>query len=120
MSQHYVNTELNGEDIVVQIGWDRPLSGFFMNVIQPFNPPEDFDWEGDLSDCEDKYIYSNLEDSQLKFGFSNDTRYFKEKLAHLKIDMPNQIFEIVKKDREYNVGNSVKSYNIVDGSLCSI
>ncbi len=118
MSQHYVSTQRDGENIEILLGWDRPLSGFFMVVSQQLEPACDCDPDGDLiSGCEVKYFYSNLGDPELKHGFSNDPFYFKKKLVELNIEMPDEIFNIMLQDGLNNVGNAVRCYDLTDNVL---
>lgn len=114
MSQHYVNTVINGETITVMLGWDRPLSGYFMVVMKPF---EMVDEETGETYSDEEYLYSNLNDSELKYGLSKKPRYFLAKLKEFNIDMPDEIFSIIEDDGKRNVGNLVKSYDLVDGAL---
>lgn len=113
MSQHYVYTELNGEKIIVLLGWDRPLSGYFMVVIKPI---EKIDEDGE-SYTEDEYLYSNLEDRNLSFGLSQEPEYFKEILTKMAIVIPDEAFQIITNDGRLDVGNDVNFYDVVNGSL---
>lgn len=110
MSQHFVNTKLNGEKIVVLLGWDRPLSGYFMVVTKPF---ERTDHEGETYPDEE-YLYSNLKDPNLKFGVSRQLEYFKKKLTEIAISIPDEIFHIIINDGKLNMGNDVHCYDVVN------
>jgi len=113
MSQHYVYTQLDGEKVVVMLGWDRPLSGYFMVVIRPF---EHTDEDGETYPDEE-YLYSNIEDPNLRLGLSSRPTYFKEKLTELGITIPDKIFHIIDNDGQLNKGNDVHFYDIVNDTL---
>jgi len=67
MSQHFFKCLHQGKPVCVLMGWDRPLSGFFLVV------------EADIPTLDDDYVYSNLNDPALTecYGLPDDIGYFK-------------------------------------------
>lgn len=114
MSRHSVCTTRNDEDVCVTVGWDRPLSGFFMDVTRTI---EFTDEDDGVTYQDDEYIYSNLEDPNLPMGLSLDLNYFKLKISDLNIELPDEIFTIVENDGVKNVGNLFAFYEFSGGSL---
>lgn len=100
MSQHLVKTQYDGQAVVVQLGWDRPLAGFYCVV-------EAADNQGD------EYVYSNLTDVQLldSHGLSPDLSYFEAVLQRLGIRVPAAMFQATREDAANNVGNRVVWYD---------
>jgi hypothetical protein len=110
MSQHIFSTTVNGEEISVLMGWDRPLQGFFL-VVQRCNyepvPGKSYN-EADL------YVYSNLNDRNLLkcSGLPKTIDYFVSKLDKLGISVPTEIFENIQSDSRHNVGNKLVTYKM--------
>ena len=100
MSQHiYRATDSQGAELTVQIGWDKPLQGFYAVVEAP---------EG----SDDDYLYSNLNDPLLaaNFGMADTLDYLVEALAKLGIAVPAVIIKEVSSDKMHNVVNRVVKY----------
>lgn len=103
MSQHYFDTTCAGEPVLVLMGWDRPLQGYFM-VIE--------------SARRGKYLYSNLADRALArcAGLSRSLDYFVEKLRELGVSVPARMLSEIRADAGSNVGNRLVAYG-VDGNV---
>jgi hypothetical protein len=82
------------------MGWDRPLSGFFMVI--DYTDGKCAKDEGD-----EGLLYDNLEDEKLQefMGVPPELDYFVAKLAELKIEIPNAMVEQILHDCEVNMGN---------------
>lgn len=94
MSQHIFRTKTrDGKDVIVMLGYDRPLDYVFCNVL---NSHED--------DSDEDVIYSNLSDD-LAGTEQQDVSYFKAILLDLSIRVPESIFEQVRSDQQLRVGN---------------
>ncbi len=91
MSRHRFKTTLQGRPISVDMGWDRPLQGFFMLVQRE-----------DASIEEESFLYDNL--SQEVSHFATIDPYL-DVLTSLNITIPNEMVEEIWRDGEENVGN---------------
>jgi hypothetical protein len=100
MSQHIYKTEYQGRPIEVQIGWDRPLQGFYMVI----------DWL-DADDNEDEYLYSNLDDLTLPSTHPNELSCFLAQLSRLGIVVPQKMLQAVISDQQENAGNKIVYYD---------
>lgn len=99
MSQHIYRTAVGGDELTVQIGWDKPLQGFYAVV------------EGTEGSAND-YLYSNLSDARLaaNYGMADTLDYLVEALAKLGIAVPAVIVKEVSSDKMRNVVNRVVKY----------
>jgi hypothetical protein len=107
MSRHSFTTTLEGRPVIVVVGYDRPLRGFFCFV-------EKCDADADADDeCEDEFVYSNLNDLKLAscYGLSKSLDYFKGVLRDLGLQVPASMFEQSELDMRGNVGNRCVSHN---------
>lgn len=92
MSQHVTFSTYQGQPIVILMGWDRPLQGFYMVIT----------YEGD----EGEMLYSNLDDPRLgPFGMSSILDPFLHKLAEFGLSVPLAMVTEVRNDGVGNVGN---------------
>lgn len=105
MSQHSFNTTLEGRPVIVVVGYDRPLRGFFCFV-------EKCDADADTDEDEDEFVYSNLNDLKLAscYGLSKSLDYFKGVLHGLGLQVPTSMFEQSELDMLGNVGNRCVSH----------
>lgn len=101
MSQHYFTTTHNGDPVTVTLGWDRPLSQYFMSI--------------DPEDDEGPYIYSYL----LEKKPCSSLDYYKAKLDDLGIQVPLTMFEQVEGDRTFGIGNRCTQHS-ADGSFVDL
>lgn len=99
MSQRLVRTRYRGLPVVVRLGWDRQLYGFFCVVTA-------VDSQGD------DHVYSNLDDWALldTCGISPDLAYFEGVLQRLGITVPAAMLAAARQDALDNVGNRVVWY----------
>lgn len=102
MSQHFCNRSCNGQPVEVQMGWDRPLQGFYLLVEKDI----------DLHD-EPDYLYSTINDDSLRLslGTSKEISYLIEVLKGLGIAVPEKMIERVIKDRQNNAVNRIEVYS---------
>ena len=107
MSQHSFNTILQGRPVVVVVGYDRPLRGFFCFVEKC-----------EADDDGDEFVYSNLNDLKLAscYGLSKSLDYFKCVLQELGLQVPASMFEQSELDMLGNVGNRCVSHT-ADGQF---
>ena len=63
MSQHYFHTTLQGEPITVLMGWDRPISRFFLIVERQSPGPgqDDYIYLSDMDPAAERHMPSVLE-----------------------------------------------------------
>ena len=108
MSQHSFTTILEGRPVIVVVGYDRPLRGFFCFVEKC-----DADDGG-----EDEFVYSNLDDLKLAscYGLPKSLDYFKGVLQGLGLQVPASMFEQSELDMLGNVGNRCVSHT-ADGQF---
>jgi hypothetical protein len=111
MSQHIFSTQCNGKPVVVLMGWDRPLQGFFL-VVEEDNE-SDADDHADESDESDGYVYSNMEDPDLIpwMGLPPTIDPFLAKLQDLGITIPARMVAEIQADAMANVGNRYVTYD---------
>jgi hypothetical protein len=84
--------------VTVLLGWDRPLGHYFL-VIE--------------NDRADDYLYSNLNEP---YPFDKSLDYYQSKLREFGISVPEVMFEQIKLDVAFNVGNRLVWYE-ADGSF---
>lgn len=91
MPRHEAESTYNGRPVIVAMGYDVPLQGWFMTIepVGEDNP--------DASE-ESGMIYSNLDDPELiaSHGFAQNLDYFKRKLSDMKIVMGDYFFGTVE------------------------
>ncbi len=95
MSQYHYFIKHNNEITHVQMGWDRPLQGFFL-VIEK---------ESDL----DEPFWSNLNQ---KVSHPKILDPFIKVLKELKIEVPSQMLDELLLDKVNNMGNKVIVYGM--------
>lgn len=91
--RHTFNTTYNNRPVIVAMGWDIPMQGYFMTVepVEENNPD---------ADEESGMIYSNLDDAELKnsHGMSNDIKHYKKQLLEMNIVVAPEFFVKVLSD----------------------
>lgn len=97
MSQHNFLTQHNGMEVVVQLGFDRPLGHLFMVIAQAsgHNDP----------------IYSNQFQPD---AFDLTLTDYRSVLGEMGISVPESMFEQVELDQALGVGNRV-AWHSADG-----
>lgn len=97
MTQRYIKLAHPGlgRDVLLVVGFDRPLGHYFM-VIQEID-----DAPGRSED--ESIIYSNLEDPGA--GFPHSLNRYQQVLSELGITMPESVWNDVMVDKHTNAGN---------------
>lgn len=92
MSQHCWKAKIGSKRVCVQLGWDRPLSGFHCTITEDSK--------------EERVIYCNLDDPALTgTGLASSVEHFAKVLAKLGVKVPAGMFDAVRKDGLERVGN---------------
>ncbi len=99
MSQHYFTTTHHGRPITVILGWDRPLSHFFLVV--EYNDSE-ADSQDDETEQDEGILYSNLNDPN---AWGKPLAYYRDKLTELGLAVPESMFTETLLDETFCVGN---------------
>jgi len=98
MSRHLLRTAtLRGDTVLVVLGYDRPLDYVFCTVLR---------------ENDEEYMYSNLSDEQAGVDLQ-EVDYFRDKLFDLGIEVPDQMFEEVKRYQLDRVGNRTVDHSPV-------
>lgn len=102
MSQHIVSTpsEIIGDLVWVQLGWDKPFSEFYMVIFANVPDAAYYD-EGEV-------IYSNELDPT---GSGQGLDYFKGIAAKLGCDIPQSLWIAAEGDKALNVVNRTVFYS---------
>lgn len=108
MSQHHFNTLYKDFPITVILGWDRPMQHVFLLIRKP---PELVDDTALVLD--ENFLYSNLYE---KNPSGHDLDYYREVLRRFQINVPESMFNEVKRDIAMNAGNRFIRHE-ADGSL---
>ncbi|MEW7996794.1 MAG: hypothetical protein AB2825_20420 [Candidatus Thiodiazotropha endolucinida] len=108
MSIHTFTTMLGDDEIVVTMGWDRPLQGFFMTITR-INPKSS--GEADVED-EEHFLFNNLE-QQISHPKGIEAYLFE--LEHRGIEVPEKMINEVLADGMHNVGNKIVEHTRVKG-----
>ncbi len=98
MSQHHFDTEFNGRPVHIQMGWDKPLQGFYM-YVEYTDVPEDEDEE---------FLFNNLYHVP---SHPIMIEPFLDVLKKHRISVPEAMIAAVREDREYNRVNVAKGWN---------
>lgn len=110
MSQHKFITMHNGSEIVVTMGWDRPLQGFFMFIMEVDSKPliagetENEDEPVYLFNCLDQHDAHPREISGYLF-----------ELIDREIVIPQEMLNELLSDSTHNVGNKIVEHRYVNG-----
>lgn len=83
----------NKRPVIVAMGFDIPLQGYFMTV-------EPVDEDNPDADEDTGMIYSNLDEPDLKLtmGMASDISLFKKRLLEMQIEVPPEFFGKVLAD----------------------
>lgn len=111
MSQHIicVPCEKSGGLVRIQLGWDKPMSEFYLVVLVERPEGQELDEEDDEDKSEDEIVYSSLDD-RLAAG-QQDLGYFKAVAVKLGCDVPEALWRAAYQDREFNVINKIRHYS---------
>lgn len=102
MSQHIilVSSKIISASVWIQLGWDKPMSEFYMVVFENL-PGAAFYDEGNV-------LYSNSLDPN---GSGKDLDYFKELASRLGLDVPESLWTAAREDKSSNVVNRTVFYS---------
>ena len=103
MSLHRFTTKLGDTEIVVTMGWDRPLRGYFMTIMQVAFVPSTAT-NSDHEEEENSYLFNNLD--QINSYPKELTAYLFE-LENRGIEIPQRMIDEVTMDGVRNVGNKI-------------
>ncbi len=106
MSRHHFKTELDGRPILVDMGYDRPLRGFFMMITR-----------ADAGADEDTCLYDNLAQENSHLGTIVP---FLEALDNLKIHVPQEMIEEIECDQLWNIGNKYVEHFYTNGGYMRV
>ena len=109
MSLHCFTTKLGDAEIVVTMGWDRPLQGYFMTIMK-LKPVSSSALEDELE--EDCYLFNNLEQTN---SHPKELTAYRFELENRGIEIPQRMIDEVTMDDVRNVGNKVVEHCYVDG-----
>lgn len=103
MSQHIISVPCEKSEglVRIQLGWDKPLSEFYLVVF--VEPPA-----GQQLD-DNKIVYSSLDDRRA--DGQQDLGYFKAVAVQLGCDIPEALWRAAYQDREFNVVNKIRHYS---------
>ena len=93
MTIHNINTKLNGQNICVSMGWDRPLKYFFMNIL----------------DENDETLFSNLFS---KYPHPRNLDIYLGILKFLDIKIPAKAICEIYDDAENDRGNRYETWEV--------
>lgn len=110
MSLHKFTTQLRNIELVVTMGWDRPLQGFFMTIIQTNLEPASADKKDEEDD--EACLFNNLE-QQVSHPQGIEAYLFE--LEHRGIEVPEKMINEVLADGMQNVGNKIVEHTRVNG-----
>jgi hypothetical protein len=106
MSRHRFKTELDGRPILVDMGFDRLLRGFFMVITR-----------ADAGADEDTCLYDNLSQQP---SHPNTLVPFLEALERLHIHVPEEMINEIETDQLLNVGNKYVEHYYSNGGYMRV
>jgi len=98
MSRRSTQARYQGMDVVVVVGYDRPLNALFLQVLA-----------ADDDASEQEVHYSSLQDPQIDW---TDINVVAAKLTDLGIEVPRCLIEAVYLDQLFQVGNLVARHYV--------
>ena len=110
MSQHRFTTKLGNTEVVVTMGWDQPLQGYFMTIMETNSATS----MAENEDTEEKEVYLFDNFKQFDSHPKEITGYLFE-LELLGIDVPRQMIDEVMMEGVRNIGNKIVEHSYVDG-----
>lgn len=114
MSQHHCPAKIGEQPVLVVLGWDRSLQGFFLDIERVSKPPKEPESEVVRRvSAAPSYVYSSL---HTKDAFSVDLNVYRKVLAGFGVTLPEAVFSGVEADRRNGVGNRLVKY-FPDGSV---
>lgn len=107
MSLHRYTSTRGDRKTVVTMGWDRPLQGFFMTIIEVV--PEPITGINDEAEDDEIFLFDNLEQ---QIPHPKGINGYLAELEHQGIDIPQQMVNEVLADGMHNVGNKFVDHTI--------
>lgn len=100
MSQHRYSTKSkDGKEVMVTLGYDRPLDYVFCTVTQ----------EGAGTTGGEEILYSNLSDAEAGTDLQ-DVDFYRSVLKKLGISVPDAMFDEITTDQLERAGNRTVVY----------
>lgn len=109
MSLHLYTTQ-GDRQIVVTMGWDRPLQGFFMSITEV--AAQLITNTSDEEEGDEIFLFNNLDQ---KIPYPKEINSYLAELEHQNIGIPEQMASEVVADRMHNVGNKCVDHTIENG-----
>lgn len=106
MSRHRYRTQHQGRPVMIDMGWDRPLQGYFMMVVR-----------ADAADSEDMFLFDNLAQT---VSHPATLQPFLEQLERMSITVPEEMIEEVDRDGRENCGNKYVEHAYANGGYLRI
>ena len=110
MSLHKFTTQFGNTELVVTMGWDRPLQGFFMTIIQTDSESASAGEENKEDD--EAFLFNNLEQH---VSHPKGIEAYQFELEHRGIEVPEKMINEVLADGMHNVGNKIVEHTCVNG-----
>lgn len=92
MSRHQVQVRLDGRQVLVVAGYDRPLKKLFLQVLSDGSDPQ----------ADEAVLYSSLHEPHRDW---RSVGTLTEVLAELDLTVPAGMLDAVRGDQALNVGN---------------
>ena len=106
MSVHTFTTQHGDDEIVVTMGWDCPLQGFFMTIVKKTKTGE--------ADNEHNPVYLfNCLDQQ--DAHPREISGYLFELGHQDIVIPQEMLNELLSDSRHNIGNKIVDHRYVNG-----
>ena len=101
MSQHILYSQFKNREVVVMMGWDRPLQRYYLCIFE--------------SESE-KLLYSDQRDRD-KTVEAMTTEYFSTVLSNFNIHVPDVFIQNVNDDGRKDVKDRIVKYRQIDGEV---
>lgn len=110
MSQHKFITTRGDSEIIVTMGWDRPLQGFFMTIMEVESKPP-IAGEAENED-EPVYLFNSLDQHD---SHPREISGYLFELIDREIVIPQEMLDELLSDSTHNVGNKIVEHRYVNG-----
>jgi hypothetical protein len=94
MSRHHVHTQLDGRQVFVVAGYDRPLRELFLQVLSDDGDPQ----------AEEAVLYSSTHEPLCDW---RDFDTLTQALAELGLTLPAGMLDAIRGDQVLNAGNRI-------------
>jgi len=108
MSLHRYTTTQGDKKVVVTLGWDRPLQGFFMTIVESASKSSTVVTHDDQEDDE-TFLFNSLEQQN---PYPKEINGYLAELEHHGVELPEQMVDEVLSDGMKNVGNKYVEHTI--------